>query len=382
MTHLFAPFTIRGVTLRNRIGVSPMCQYSAEDGFANDWHLVHLGSRAIGGAGLIIVEDTAVLPDGRISSGDLGLWSNAHVEPLQRITNFLTTYGAVPAIQLGYAGRKASTTIPWQGGKSQSEGRSLTPSEGAWQTLAPSAVAFGGDRNHTPREMTYDDIVRIQKAFGEAASRADVAGFQMLELHAAWGYIFHQFYSPLSNKRTDEYGGSFENRIRFLLETVGEVRKHWSDKKPLAVRIAATDWIEGGWTVEETVELSKRLKAEAVDLIDPVSAGVAPGSKVPWGRGFQVPFSERIHREAEVATMAVGFITEPEHAQQIIAEGKADIVLLGREMLRNPYWAMTAAKALGVQEQLMFPNQYEHWLTGRVPNPVAPMIPTPQTSTV
>jgi len=368
MTHLFDPLTIRGVTLRNRIGVSPMCQYSAEDGKANDWHLVHLGSRAIGGAGLIIMEDTAVLPDGRISLGDLGLWSDTHVEPLQRITKFLTTYGAISAIQLGYAGRKASTTVPWQGGRPQAEGRSLTAPEGAWETLAPTAEAFGGARTHVPHEMTLADIVRVQKAFGDATRRADAAGFQMIELHAAWGYLFQQFYSPLSNKRTDEYGGSFENRIRFILETVRSVRRNWSDSKPLAVRIAVTDWTEGGWTVEEAVELSFRLKAEGVDLIDCISGGVAPGGNVPWGRGFQVPFSERIRREVGVATTAVGFITEPEHAQEIVVEGKADIVLLAREMLRNPYWAMTAAQALEVQERLMFPSQYEHWLTGRVPS--------------
>lgn len=368
MTDLFDPLAIRGVTLRNRIGVSPMCQYSAEDGMANDWHLVHLGSRAVGGAGLIIMEDTAVLPEGRISPGDLGLWSDAQIEPLQRITRFLTTYGAVPAVQLGYAGRKASTTIPWKGGKPQSEGPSLMPSEGAWETLAPTAEPFGGDRPQVPREMTHADIVRVQKAFGDAARRADAAGFQMIELHGAWGYLFQQFYSPLSNKRTDKYGGSFENRIRFLLETVHEVRKNWSDSKPLAVRIAVTDWIEGGWTVEEAVELSLRLKMEGVDLIDCISGGVAPGGNVPWGRGFQVPFSERIRREAGIATTGVGFITEPEYAQEIVASEKADIVLLAREMLRNPYWAITAAQALGAQEQLMFPNQYEHWLSGRVPS--------------
>jgi 2,4-dienoyl-CoA reductase-like NADH-dependent reductase (Old Yellow Enzyme family) len=367
--YLFDEFKLRGLTFRNRIGVSPMCQYSSEDGFANDWHLVHLGSRAVGGAGLVIMEDTAVLPDGRITYGDHGLWSDAHIEPLQRITRFLRAYGTVPAIQLGYAGRKGSTTIPWQGGHPKGEGRSLTPEEGAWEICAPTAEPYGGDRTQIPHEMTREEIVRVQKAFGDAASRAEAAGFEMVELHAAWGYIFHQFYSPISNKRTDDYGGSFENRIRFTLETVREVRQYWSDNKPLAIRLACTDWVDGGWTLDETVELAKRLKAEGVDLIDCTSWAIAPIGDVPWGRGFQVPFSEQIRQEAKIATTAVGFITEPSHAEEIISEGKADIVLLAREMLRNPYWSITAAQALGQDDKVMFPSPYEHWLTGRSPKP-------------
>ncbi|WP_407530099.1 NADH:flavin oxidoreductase/NADH oxidase [Methylobacterium oryzisoli] len=365
MTHLFDPLTLRGVTLRNRIGVSPMCQYSSTDGLANDWHLVHLGARAVGGAGLIIMEDTAVLPEGRITLADNGLWSDDHIAPLGRVTSFLKAHGAVPGIQIGYAGRKGSTTIPWEGGRPQGEGRSLRAEEGAWETLAPSAEAFGGERVAVPRAMTQDDIARVQAAFAQAARRADAAGFDLLELHGGWGYIFQQFYSPVANHRTDGYGGGFAQRARFTVETVRAVRQVWPDRKPLAFRMAATDWIDGGWTPEEAVELARLLKGEGVDLVDVISAAVAPQARVPWGPLFQVPFSERIRREAGVATTAVGFITEASEAQAIVADGKADLVLLARAMLRDPHWPVHAAEALGVGDRITFPNQYEHWLSGR-----------------
>jgi 2,4-dienoyl-CoA reductase-like NADH-dependent reductase (Old Yellow Enzyme family) len=367
---LFDPLTLRGVTLRNRIGMTPMCQYAAEDGVANDWHLVHLGGRAVGGAGLVIVEDTAVLPDGRITPGDLGLWSDRQVEPLRRITRFLSENGAVSALQLGHAGRKASTTVPWRGGRPQGEGRSLTVAEGAWPTAAPSPIPFGGDRLHVPAELTPEGIRHVQQAFGEAAARADAAGFDMVELHGAWGYLFQQFYSPLSNRRTDDYGGSFENRIRFTVETVREVRSRWPESKPLAFRMAATDWIEGGWTPDDAVELSQRLKTEGVDLIDVISFGNAPQGDVPWGAGFQVPFSERIRREAGVATTAVGFITTPVQAEEIVAGEQADVILVGRQLLRDPHWPTHAAETLG-DGRLLLPSNYEHWLSGRgTPAPI------------
>ena len=365
MTDLFDPLTLRGVTMRNRIGVSPMCQYSSVDGLANDWHLVHLGARAVGGAGLIIMEDTAVLPEGRITPADNGLWSDAHVDPLIRITGFLKERGAVPGIQIGHAGRKGSTTIPWQGGRPQGAARRRRPAAGAGHTPAPAAAAGGPARAAPPRAMTGADIARVRDAFAAAAGRADAAGFDLLELHGGWGYLFQQFYSPVANHRTDAYGGSFENRVRFTIETVRAVRRVWPDAKPLAFRMAATDWIEGGWTPEEAVDLARLLKPEGVDLIDVISAAVAPQAQVPWGPMFQVPFSERVRREAAIATTAVGVITEPADAQAIVAEGRADMVLLARAMLRDPHWPVHAAAALGRDERITFPNPYEHWLTGR-----------------
>lgn len=357
MPQLFDPLTLRDVTFRNRIGVSPMCQYSSEDGAATDWHLVHLGARAVGGAGMVMAEATAVSPEGRISPTDAGLWADKHVEPLARITRFLREHGAVAAIQLAHAGRKASTAAPWLGGKL------LDESQGGWEPIGPSPVAFGGDLPRAPREMTLDDITRVQRSFRDAANRALAAGFDMIELHAAHGYLGHSFLSPISNKRTDNYGGSFENRTRFVLETTRTLRAAWPDRLPLAVRISATDWIDGGWTLEDSVDLAKRLKAEGVDLVDCSSGAIAPGVKYPAGAGWQVPLAEAVKRGADIPTAAVGMILEPSQADEIIRNGRADMVLLAREMLRTPYWAYEAAKTLRKVEKLSLPKQYSTFLT-------------------
>lgn len=368
MAHLFEPLQIRDITLRNRIGMSPMCQYCAEDGIATDWHLVHLGSRAIGGAGLVVMEDTAVSPDGRISPGDNGIWSDAHIEPLTRITTFISSHGAVPGIQLGHAGRKASSSLPWQGGKPRSEGRHLELHEGGWEILAPSAIPFGDDRPRTPKEMTLDDIRSVQEAFRQAARRAYQAGFKFLMLHASHGYIFQEFYSPITNHRTDEYGGSFENRIRFLIEVVQLVRQEWSENLPLSIRLAAQDYIEGGWTLAEAIELSSKLKFEGVDLIDNMTFGAnAVGAKVPFGPAFLVGDASAIKKSAGVLVAASALSdpahgTSPEFINEQIVSGHLDLVFLGRELLVNPYWAQQAAKALGHTDKLSLPIQYAHWL--------------------
>src|ERR1035437_2323917 len=296
--HLFQPLTVRSVRLRNRIGVSPMCQYSAEDGVANDWHYVHLGSRAVGGAGLVITEATAVAPEGRITPGCLGLWGEKHIEPLARIAKFMKQHGAVAGIQIAHAGRKASADLPWKGGAHLSE------AQGGWQTIAPSAIPFGGDLSKVPRAMTEADIARVKNDFAATARRALTAGYEWLELHFAHGYLAHEFLSPLANQRTDAYGGSFENRIRFVLETTRVVRAVWPDKLPLAVRLSCTDWVDGGWDIEQSIELSRRLKAEGVDLIDCSSGALVPHVKIPVGPGFQVPFAERIRREFSHAAPA------------------------------------------------------------------------------
>ena len=350
--HLFSPLTLKSITFRNRIGVSPMCQYSSEDGAANDWHLAHLGARAAGGAGIVIAEATAVSPEGRITPGCAGLWSDQHVEPLTRINRFVKKHGAVPAIQIGHAGRKASAALPWQGGAH------LAAEAGGWSTLAPSAVAFGGDLTKVPQAMTLAEIDRVRRDFVAAARRALAAGFEALELHFAHGYLAHEFLSPLANQRTDNYGGSFENRIRFALETTSAVRAVWPDALPLLVRLSCTDWVGGGWDIEQSVELAHRLKAAGVDLIDCSSGGMTPDAKIPVGPGFQVPFAERIRRETGIATAAVGFITEPAQADAIIREGRADVVLLAREFLRDPYWPRTAAQKLGRKESVAAPLQY------------------------
>jgi 2,4-dienoyl-CoA reductase-like NADH-dependent reductase (Old Yellow Enzyme family) len=350
MPHLFEPLTLRGVTLRNRIGVSPMCQYSAEDGFANDWHLVHLGARAVGGAGLLIAEATAVEPRGRISPNDLGLWRDEHVEPLARIVAFLREYGATPGIQIAHAGRKAGTARPWDGG------RPLSDEEGGWGCAGPSAIPF--DEGHrTPEPLTAEGIASIRQAFVRAAERAEAAGFELVEIHGAHGYLIHSFHSPLSNQRADEYGGSFENRIRFTLETVEAVRGVWPDEKPLAVRLSCTDWVDGGWTLEESVALAHRLKELGVDLVDCSAGGGSPHAKPPVGPGYQVPFAEAIRREAGIATAAVGMITHPVQADQIVRNGQADVALLGREALRNPHWPYQAAQIL--RQEPPVPNQYQ-----------------------
>lgn len=339
---LFEPLQIRDIKFRNRILVSPMCQYSCVDGFANDWHLVHLGSRASGGAGAVIVEATAVEAIGRISPGDLGLWKDQQIEPLTRITRFVKQQGAVPGIQIAHAGRKASTDSPWRGGKPL-----LTAEQDGWQPVAPSALAF--DEGHAvPRELTIEDIRGVVKAFASAAKRALDAGFELLELHNAHGYLAHEFLSPLSNARTDQYGGSLENRMRFSLAMVDAVREVWPERLPLFLRISASDWVEGGWTVEDSVALAEAVKERGVDLIDCSSGGNVPKANIPVKAGYQVPFAEKVKKEAGILTGAVGLITEAEQANEIIQNGQADVVLLAREFLREPYWPLKAAKKLGV----------------------------------
>ena len=340
--NLFTPLTVREVTFRNRIAVSPMCQYSSVDGFFGDWHLVHLGSRAVGGAGLVMTEASAVEARGRISPSDAGIWKDEHIEPLARIPRFLREQGAVAGIQLAHAGRKASTRRPWEGGGS------IPESAGGWPTVAPSAVPFQpGDP--LPVELSRSGIRSIIDAFREAARRALEAGFQVVEIHGAHGYLINEFLSTLSNRRTDEYGGAFENRIRFALEVAEAVRGAWPLNLPLFLRISATDWVEGGWTVDESVELARRVARLGVDLIDCSSGGSAANAKVPLAPGYQVPFAERIRREAGILTGAVGLITTPQQADEIIRSEKADLVLLAREFLRDPYFPLHAARALGAE---------------------------------
>lgn len=352
MSHLFDPLTLRGVTLRNRIGVSPMCQYSAHDGVANDWHLVHLGARAIGGAGLIIVEATGVEARGRITPHCLGLWNDEQIEPLARVTHFLREHGATPAIQLAHAGRKASTAAPWKGGTP------IGPDQGGWTDIVgPEAQAYN-ENMPTPRALSTDEVRGIAAAFGAAARRALAAGFDIVEIHAAHGYLLHSFLSPLSNQRTDEYGGSFENRCRMLLETARAIRAEWPDAKPLFVRISATDWVDGGWTIDDSIALAKLLKHEGVDLIDCSSGGNIPKAPVPVGPGYQVPLAERVRIGADIAAATVGMITQAQHADEIVRNGRADVVLLGRESLRDPQWALRAARALGHADAAPGPLQY------------------------
>jgi 2,4-dienoyl-CoA reductase-like NADH-dependent reductase (Old Yellow Enzyme family) len=348
MSSLFQPLRLRGVTLRNRIGVSPMCQYSSTDGFASDWHLVHLGSRAVGGAGLVMTEAAAVEARGRISIEDLGIWDDAHVELLARIVQRVHAQGAVAGMQLAHAGRKAGTARPWEGGEP------LTDAQGGWAPIGASPLAFSS-RYRVPQAASVEDIAAIRAAFRAAAQRALLAGFRWLELHAAHGYLLHSFLSPLSNQRQDAYGGDFAGRIRLLLEVTRDVRAVWPESLPLAVRLSCTDWLEGGWTPEETVELARRLQPEGVDLIDCSSGGTSSQAKVPVQPGYQVPFARAV-RQAGIPSAAVGLITEPAQAEAIIAEGEADLVLLGRAFLRDPYWALTAAKALGVPAAI--PPQY------------------------
>jgi 2,4-dienoyl-CoA reductase-like NADH-dependent reductase (Old Yellow Enzyme family) len=348
--HLFSPLRLREVELRNRIVVSPMCQYSSVDGFANGWHLVHLGSRAVGGAGLIITEAAAVTEEGRISPDDLGIWKDAHVEMLARIFAFIEAQGALAGMQLAHAGRKASTSAPWKGHAP------LSPEEGGWSPIfAPSALPFD-DGYQVPQELDRAGIDRVIRAFREAAGRARTAGAKVVEIHAAHGYLLHSFLSPLSNKRTDDYGGSFENRARLLCEVTEEIRKVWPEKYPLFVRISATDWVEGGWTAEDSVALAKKLGPLGVDLIDCSSGGNVPDAKIPVGAGYQVPFASRVRAEGGMRTGAVGMITAPEQADQIVRMGEADLVLMAREFLRDPYWPLHAARAL--RHKLAAPVQY------------------------
>lgn len=347
---LFSSLQIKSVLLKNRIAVSPMCQYSAEDGFANDWHLVHLGSRASGGAGLIIQEATAVSPEGRISPGDLGLWKDEQIEKMQSINRFIVSQNTVPGIQLAHAGRKASVSSPWSGNNR------LDENQGGWNPVAPSAV---GSRSNEKAPIALDKtgIQKVISNFKSATKRAVQAGFQVLEIHAAHGYLLHQFLSPLSNLRTDEYGGSFENRIRLVLEVLEAVQSEWPKDLPLIVRISATDWADGGWDIEESVQLSKILNDKKVDLIDTSSGGLVSYQKIPLEPNYQVPFAARIKKETGIMTGAVGLITESGQAENIIASGKADLVLFARESLRNPNLALTFAEELGADIQ--WPKQYE-----------------------
>jgi 2,4-dienoyl-CoA reductase-like NADH-dependent reductase (Old Yellow Enzyme family) len=350
MTHLFEPLTIKDITLRNRIGVSPMCMYSYMDGFSNDWQVIHLGARAVGGAGLILAEATAVEPIGRITPYDVGIWSDAHIEPLTHVTRAIKENGAVAGIQIAHAGRKAGSKRPWNIGKPN------PPDElPSWQGVAPSPIAFS-DEYAVPHELSAEEIHQIQNSFRAAAARALAAGFEWLEIHAAHGYLLHSFYSPLSNQRSDEYGGSFENRIRFLLETVRAVREVWDERLPLTVRISGTDWMAGGWNVDDSVDLARCLKAEGIDLIDCSSGGGTAQAKIPAGPGYQVPISESVRHAADIPTATVGLITAPEQADEIIRNGRADLVLLGREMLRDPYWALHAAQRL--KQPAPIPLQY------------------------
>jgi 2,4-dienoyl-CoA reductase-like NADH-dependent reductase (Old Yellow Enzyme family) len=351
MPHLFDPITIRGVTFRNRIGVSPMCQYSSEDGFANDWHLVHLGSRAIGGAALVIAEATAVEARGRISPNDLGIWKDEHVPELARVARFLEQHGAVAGIQIAHAGRKAATARPWDGG------RPLSDEEGGWDVVGASPVAFS-ERHRVPAQLSVEDLSALREKFRAAAVRAKDAGFRYLELHAAHGYVLHSFLSPLANHRADEYGGSFENRARLLLEIVRSVRNEWPKDRVLGVRLSCTDWVEGGWELEDTVKLSQLLEREDVDLIDCSAGGNTPKAVIPVGPGYQVPFAAAVKRTSKLCTAAVGMITEPIQANAIIAEERADFVFLARHFLRDPYFAYTAAHALGFKA-FKAPVQYE-----------------------
>lgn len=346
---LFQPITLRSLLARNRIVVSPMCQYSSTDGLANEWHVVHLGSRAVGGAGIVFAEATAVLPEGRISPGDLGIWSDAHIEGLARVARAICENGAIPAIQLAHAGRKASCAAPWDGG------RQLAESGGGWTTVAPSAVPFR-DEERAPRALDEAGIRAVIDAFVAATHRARAAGFQLVEIHAAHGYLLHEFLSPLSNRRTDGYGGSFEHRTRLLREILQAVRAVWPAELPIFVRISATDWMEGGWDADQAVALARDLAALGADLVDTSSGGLVPGAKIPDGPGYQVPFAARIRREAGIATGAVGRITRPEQAEEILSSGQADLVFLAREMLRDPYWPIHAAQALHAPVPL--PKQY------------------------
>ncbi len=349
MTHLFEPLGLRDITLANRIGIPPMCQYSAHDGMAADWHFVHYGSRAVGGAALMIVEATAVTAEGRISPGDLGIWNEKHIGPLARIAAFSKAQGCVPAIQLAHAGRKASVGLGWQAQNTLSE------SEGGWRIVAPSPLSFG-ENSAVPDELDEAGIAAVIAQFVAAARRAVDAGFEAVEIHAAHGYLLHQFLSPLSNRRIDAYGGSFENRTRLVREVVGAVRTVWPERLPLLIRLSATDWVEGGWSVDETVELCRVLKELGVDLADVSSAGLLPAAKIPAGPGFQTGFAARVRREAGIKTAAVGLITSPAQADHIIRSGQADMVLLGREILRNPYWPLYAAQTLG--QATVWPLQY------------------------
>ena len=348
MARLFEPWKLRGLTARNRIVVSPMCQYSSRDGLATPWHQVHLGSRAVGGAGIVFVEATAVTPDGRISPEDMGLWSDAHAEALAPIAAFIEAQGAIPAIQLAHAGRKASTAAPWRG-----HGY-VPPERGGWQTVAPSALPF--DSLASPRALELDALPKLVDAFVAATRRAQQAGFELVELHGAHGYLLHQFLSPLSNARTDAYGGALENRERLVRESARAVRAVWPESLPLWMRLSCTDWVPGGWDLEQTVHLARGLKADGIDVIDCSSGGLDPRQKIAVGPAYQAPFAAEIRRQAEIATVSVGLITEARQAEALIEAGTCDAVAMARELLRDPYWPLHAARQLGVD--LPWPDQY------------------------
>lgn len=350
MSTLLSPITIKNLALKNRIVVSPMCQYSAEDGFANDWHLVHLGGRAVGGAALIIQEATAVSPEGRISPNDLGIWSDEHIPFLKRINEFIHKNGSIAGIQLAHAGRKASFDVPWRGSKQLTEGAA------GWKTVAPSAIPYN-EKDIAPEALSLAGIEKVKSDFAAATKRCVEAGYQVIELHAAHGYLFHQFLSPLSNLRTDDYGGSFENRIRLLLEVIAVTQEVWPAENALFVRISATDWAEGGWSAEESVKLSAILKEKGVDLIDASSGGNVPYQQIPLFPGYQVQFAAQIKKETGVLTGAVGLITEAQQAEDIVASGQADLIFLARELLRDPYFPMHAAETL--EDDLKWAEQYE-----------------------
>ncbi len=351
--HLFRPLRFREVLLRNRLVVSPMCQYSCEagDGLATEWHFVHLGTRAVGGAGLVFTEAAAVTPEGRIAPQDLGIWSDRHGDALASIAAFVKGTGAAVGIQIAHAGRKASTVRPWEGQ------RALSVEEGGWIPVGPSPIPFS-DGSVTPREMTAGDIDAVVRAFEQAAGRAARAGFDVIEVHSAHGYLIHEFLSPLANRRTDRYGGAFANRARLALEIVEAIRGVWPESKPLFVRLSVTDWVSGGWDIADSVRLSAELVRHGVDLIDCSSGGQSPLQQIPLGPGYHVPFAERIRREASIATMAVGLITTAEQAEQIVASGQADLVAMAREFLRNPYFPLHAARALGSPDAAAWPSQY------------------------
>jgi 2,4-dienoyl-CoA reductase-like NADH-dependent reductase (Old Yellow Enzyme family) len=349
MSRLFSPLSIKDITFRNRIAISPMCQYSAVDGYANDWHLVHYGSRSVGGASLVIQEATAVSPEGRISPGDLGLYKDDHIKKLQSLTSFIHLHGAVSGIQLAHAGRKAGCARPWDGGKQ------LKQNEGGWTTVAPTVIAFNPE-DDAPKELDIEGIKKVIADFKDATQRALKAGYKLIEIHAAHGYLIHQFLSPLSNHRTDNYGGSFENRIRLLLEIIRAVQTVWPQNFPLFVRISATDWAEGGWNINEAVQLSSILKMEGIDLIDCSSGGMVPYQKIPLAPGYQVTFAERIKNETGILTGAVGLITGAQQAEDILTKGQADFILIARASLRDPHFALHAAQILG--DTIELPLQY------------------------
>ena len=352
MSELFSPLIIKSVTLRNRIAVSPMCMYSAEDGFANDWHLVHLGSRAVGGAGLVISEATAVSPEGRITPDDLGIWKDEHIDNLKRITSFIEQHGAIPGIQLAHAGRKASTSSEWKGG-----GAFLSPENGGWTVVAPSPIPFSKDHG-IPHELTKAEIKQLIESFAKAAQRAKAAGFKVIEIHAAHGYLIHQFLSPHSNHRKDEYGGSFENRIRLLLEIIDAIEETWDmTEQPVFVRISATDWIAGGWNVIQSIQLASILKKKNIDLIDVSSGGLIPHILIPVDYGYQLPFARQIREASGMIVGAVGLIVNAIQAETILQNKNADLIIMGRELLRDPYFPLHAAKELN--ESVSWPLQYQ-----------------------